>query len=194
MEQRRLAVIDLDGTLVRGNTFVTYFRLGVIQMLTSGRIFTALGIAGMSLLRALRLISHKRLKFYAFKRFNVNRNRFVAATHFNDQVAELIRCFEADGLEVLLVTAAASFYVPWIWNGKYIASDLDSKTEMRGAQKLKAVHDYIAANGLTLYAVVTDHYDDLPLLRAGAERNILVSPSDETLRKTAGIKNLEILA
>lgn len=192
MEQGRLAIIDLDGTLVDGNTFVTYFRLGMRGLLERGRISAALGIAWMTLLRALRLISHRRLKFYAFRRFAVSRSRFVAATHFNAEVAELIRRMEAEGIRVVLATAAAGVYVPWIWPGEYIATDINSDTEMRGEAKLQAVRQYMAQHNLRLYAVITDHHDDLPLLRAGAERNILVRPSAETLRRVGNVGRLEI--
>lgn len=193
MEQGRLAVIDLDGTLVYGNTFRIYFRLGLQQLLASGRILSAMAVSSMTLLRALRLISHKKLKFFAFRRFKVSKADFVSKVKFNDKVLSLISQFEQDGIKVLLATAAADVYVPWIWHGDYIATDLNSITEMRGNHKLNAVQHFMKENNLSLYAVVTDHHDDLPLLQAGAQRNILISPSSETIKQTAKIPNLQIL-
>ncbi|MDE5749212.1 MAG: hypothetical protein K2H87_00410, partial [Duncaniella sp.] len=63
LQPRRLAAIDLDGTLVRGNTLHEYLRLGLGEELRAGRMVNFLSIATLLGLRAVRLISHRRMKF-----------------------------------------------------------------------------------------------------------------------------------
>lgn len=185
MEQRRLAVIDLDGTLVDGNTFHEYLRAG----LRNGHV----GLLVPMALRFLRLISHHSLKVAALRIIVPDQKltkAFVKRIKFNPDVLRLIEEFKAEGCEILLATAAPAVYVPWIWTGEYIAT---TNEELRGERKLQAVRDYARERGLKLYAVVTDHYDDLPLLRAGTRHNILIRPSDKTKKKVAGIGNLRVI-
>ena len=54
--------------------------------------------------------------------------------------------------------------------------------ECKGEEKLRRVSDFCVAHNLQLASVVTDHYDDLPLIKA-ADNVYLASPSKETLRK-----------
>lgn len=171
-------MIDLDGTLVRGNTFHEYLRLGLGEALRGGHLWRSMRLAALMGLRALRLIPHARLKFGSLRLIEPTpalQRKFAGriSSMRNEEVERLIAVYEAEGAHILLATAAPAVYVPWIWTGEYVATT--GGTELRGEEKLKAVREYMSRNGLSLYAVVTDHEDDRPLLQAGAIHNVIVS-------------------
>lgn len=181
-EPQKLAVIDLDGTLVRGNTLHEYLRLGLIEAMRGLRVRDTLAIAGWTGLRALKLVNHRRMKFGALRHIRPDarlRERFAARIQsmLNPEVLSLISEFKEEGCTVLLATAAPDTYIPWIWDGEYLATATDGNpdmTENRGVEKLRRVREYAAQHGCRLYAVVTDHEDDRPLLNAGAPRTLLI--------------------
>lgn len=167
--RKPLAVIDLDGTLVAGNTFHEYLRLGLRSLLRRGKLLRVGRLALLMALRAARVISHPRLKFGSLKLITPTpwlQQRFTAKINSmkSPDVERMIEQFKADGAEILLATAAPAIYVPWIWSGNFVATT--GSTELRGTAKLHAVNSYIAAHNLTLHTVVSDHDDDLPLLNA----------------------------
>ena len=184
LQPRRLAAIDLDGTLVRGNTLHEYIRLGLGEELRAGRMANFLSIATLLGLRAVRLVSHRRMKFGSLRHIRPTerlRRRFAERISgmLNPEVTALIDELRAEGAEILLATAAPDIYIPWIWDGDFIATRTHANPTMeenRGEAKLRAVLDYARTRGLELYAVVTDHEDDRPLLSAGAPRTIVVKP------------------
>ena len=88
----------------------------------------------------------------------------------------------------MLATAAPDVYVPWIWDGMFVATPIKDNPrhrECRGEAKLADVQSYInkeiLCNFDTLY---TDHTDDLPLMRAFVH-TVLVNPSAETVKQVA---------
>lgn len=65
---RPLVAVDLDGTLVDGNTLHLYIRAAIGEMMRGWRV-GALGYTlGMLALRRLGLVSHRTMKFGIFGR------------------------------------------------------------------------------------------------------------------------------
>lgn len=180
--QLRLVALDLDGTLVDGNTLHIYIMCGIRQALCRGHVLRALRIAAWPALRAIRAVSHRTMKFGAIRLIRPDdalQRTFVHAVRarLNPRVVDAVNQWRCDGYTVLLATAAADVYVPWIWNGPYVATPADgSAQECRGAQKLQAVQNYCLQHGLTLHTAVSDHTDDIPLL-AAAQHCVLVKPT-----------------
>lgn len=203
MGKRRLAVVDLDGTLVSGNTLHEYIKVGASVLLEERKYKRLLKLYALSLLRACRLVSHARFKFGALSiipQSDTVSDKFTKriAGMTNPKVEAVIESMRSVGVKVLLATAAADLYVPWIWNGEYIATHITGnheRKELRSQAKLEGVMEYMKEHDCELYAVITDHSDDLPLLRAGAQRNILVNPSTATLREVQKFSgsNLEVV-
>lgn len=201
--RKKLAVVDLDGTLVAGNTLHIYFRCALTDALRRGDLKTAATLSALAALRAARLVSHRRFKFSFLEsvkpseRLKKDFVRKVTAS-VRPEVSAIISHLKSDGAEILLASAAPAFYIGWFWNDDYIATPVENnpgRTELRGPVKLKAVERYARKHNMSLYAVITDHSDDLPLLKAGARRNILVKPSSHTLMtvKMAGVAPLEVI-
>lgn len=184
----RVAVVDLDGTLIYGNTLHIFARCALRDALHGGRLLDAAAISWLLGLRLLRLCTHRTMKFGILRRARLTdslRARFVARVDKDRRqaVAAQLDSLRKDGCTLLLATAAANVYVPWIWHGYFLATpvaDNPECRELRGLAKLAAVRRWCADRGAILYAVITDHADDLPLLTAGAELNILVDPSPST--------------
>jgi len=184
---RNIVVVDLDGTIIAGNTLRIYITEG-IRVMYRRHPLRAATVAGLVALRKLRFISHRCMKFAVLKRIEpteVLRQRFVARfdSKRRPEVAEILDRYRREGATILLASAAADIYIPWIWNGPYVATsttDNPNGIECRGQTKLFAVKHFMRT-GDTLEAIITDHADDLALLSAGAITNYLVSPDTRTL-------------
>ena len=177
---RPLVAVDLDGTLVDGNTLHLYIRAAIGEMMRGWRV-GALGYTlWMLALRRLGLVSHRTMKFGIFGRIRHTSGlarRFAreAGRRRRADVDALIGRLREGGYEVLLATAAPAQYVRLLWQGDFVATDMDAatnpgRTECRGDEKLRRVAAYAAARGLTLTAAVSDDLThDAPLLGAVAE-------------------------
>jgi phosphoserine phosphatase len=204
VSRRKLTVVDLDGTLIAGNSLHIYLKCGVGELWRTGNIIAALKVLGLGALRVLRLISHRRMKFAALTLIEPTQHlREVFCAKINSirrpEVDMLIDEMRSTGSEIILATAAADVYVDWIWHGVSLATPVannKTRTELRGATKRNAVLQYAQQHNLQLYAVITDHADDLALLMCGARQNILVHPSSSTIASAqmAGVPNLRIIS
>ncbi len=184
-----LTVVDLDGTLVNGNTLHVFMRCSLAAMIRQKRLYTAVKFCIMAFMRKLKLVSHRRMKFYVlaitvaddtFRKDFVNK---IKSKIRRSVIEEIERC-RREGSKILLVTAAADIYVPWIWQEDYIATSTFGNVahkECRGTVKAEAVRQYAEKNSLKVHTVITDHLDDLPLLSLPDVRRILVAPSATTL-------------
>ncbi len=180
----RAVVVDLDGTLLRGNSFKLYVRAALEYLPLTERI----RIAGAYILRKARVISH-----------NEFRAQVVAAAGFPDvildymrrhavyspAVVDFIHTRQAQGYSILLATAALSPYVHVLWDGAYVASSVapDGRVDYdcRGEAKLHAVTTVF--NGSLPAYFLTDSEADAPLIMATAQAGgnpLLVNPSPET--------------
>ena len=54
--------------------------------------------------------------------------------------------------------------------------------ECKGEEKLRRIKALCEYNGLHIRNVMTDHHDDLPLLKLPGVENVLVDPSVETIK------------
>ena len=176
-------VVDLDGTLVHCNTLHVYLRLGLKMAAWYRRV----GIAALLIARRLRLISHERMKYPALRLAGQSprlRERFVAEvkSQINSDVVAFIQQRSHVGDTILVATAAADFYVPWICDYPYVASPWGGP-DLRGERKAECVHKMLAERKSGIYAVLTDNCSDLPLCRMAREQGaavLLVNPNERS--------------
>lgn len=184
-------VVDLDGTYLSCNTMKVYALTGIRFCLRRWHILDALRVAGLIAIRRLRLISHRRMKFSMLG--ILSRHDEIMAP-FQKKIRSMInpavrgiidRNIEA-GHRILLATAAPDIYVPLIWSGDFVATkttDNHGMIECRGIEKLNRVKAWIEKNGCRLDSVITDHYDDAPLMEFNCQGcNIIINPDSATLR------------
>lgn len=168
-----VVAVDLDGTLIAGNSLRIYIAEALRDMWRRKPV-SALTIVSLVTLRKLRLITHRRMKFGALARIQPTdrlRQRFTACIEAirRPSVSNILDGYRRMGCTVLLATAAPDTYIPWIWHGPYVATpstDNLNRRECRGEAKARAVKQFIGIER-HLEAVITDHADDLELLAAG---------------------------
>jgi phosphoserine phosphatase len=172
-------VIDLDGTYIQGNTLHIYLRCAINYHLRHFHLLRAAHISWLLTLRSFGAISHVDMKFPALAlagRDETLLNYFTRSVLplVHPKVEALRQEYEERGGLTLLATAAADFYIPRIWSGDYVATRADrnpEKMECRGPEKLRRVQEWLDAHHARIAVVITDHVEDLPLVRAN-ERGI----------------------
>ncbi len=180
-----LMAVDLDGTYINCNSLRVYLRCGLQHSLCRLRLLRLLRAVLLLSLRALKLISHTTMKWGCISALGrdeelVRKVGVVLRCHIDQRVKALVDDWQAEGKIAILATAAPDFYIPEIWQHDFIATDIDGSpaNECRGEEKLRRVQDYATERNYRLEAVVTDHKDDMPLIKYNAEgKNILVNPT-----------------
>ena len=197
---RKAVAIDLDGTLVKTNTFRDYLSYCGNVALRSFKFGICWSILWWVTLRKLRLVSHSRMKYVLLRRTAsfINRkgrlDQFIELelTYVNRRVLQLAEPYRSRGYLLILTTAAPGIYAHPIAEDLSIdlccATPLPSEVvigrwqENVGQNKVDALSRMLQVHKAELEVVITDHFDDLPLLNYNAEgRNILVNPTDKTL-------------
>lgn len=187
-----VVVVDFDGTLIRGNSFRLYVRLGMRRASAWGRA----RLAWWWTVRKCGLIGHAAFRrrcaaVIGFPEALLAEMRAACDTMRSPAVERFLAEREAEGCTVLLATAAMEEYVRAVYDGPYIASRPGS--DCRGERKLQAVLGCL--DGCTPAWVLSDHEADLPLLRHAAVhggRAVLVNPSAATLSFFRQLKPSEL--
>ena len=172
-----LMAVDLDGTLLRGNSLHVYIGCG----LRCAPLHRRALIVWALLLRRLRLCPHLTMKRRVLRLIEPTarvRACFQARTAQmrRAEVDAIVADHVSRGGKAVLATAAPETYVPWLWQGDALCTDALAEKECRGEEKLRRVLEYAAAHGARFDVVVTDHPDDRPLLDYPGIRRITVGP------------------
>lgn len=200
---RPLTVVDLDGTLIAGNSFTRFTIWMIRRALRRGDLATAAAIGAVVLRRKARFCSHAVAKEIimrlADRKLDTGDYSAFAATLIplvRPTVRSRLDEVRAQGHLLCLATAA-----PWQYAAPLAALlDMDEVlatyppkgergiVECRGEVKQRRVQALCNRLKLRPARTLTDHHDDLPLLiwtaSSGGE-NILVAPTAST-RMIAG--------
>lgn len=186
------AVVDVDGTVIRGNSMREMMRFMLTDGVASGNLPVAAKVARHLLLRRLRVITHREMKHpihllaLSFMADSDRMRRFMARlmTKIHPGVMSLLTDLKRRGVKLLLATAAPDIYVAALaealgadgYTATPHASTLEGYIENRGEEKLVRAQRYAADRGWRIGCVVTDHKDDMPLLLLQGVRRVLVAP------------------
>lgn len=193
-------VIDLDETLVTVNTFHHFMKFTAKIVAKRLHFIALLRIGIAATLRVLRYFPHSAMKhtvmnIAAHNVTDVQLHNFAATitTYTNPKVAQIIEDAHRRGAQAILASAAPALYASHIASlsgcNHCIATEMPQRMklqECRGEQKCTQVCAFLDKNNLALEAVITDHSDDIPLIRECLNRGgkaILVSPDKETTDK-----------
>jgi phosphoserine phosphatase len=167
----KTVIIDLDGTLIDGNSFTMYVKYCFTHMTVS-----SIRIAGVVLLRKLRLISHFKAKqrimrITAPRLTNTQLSRFLVKlnSHVRPMFATLLH--RKDGTFYLATAAPREYAEPFahmLGFDAVVATDCDSDSDCRGYEKVERLLEL----GVTFdenVTVYTDHEDDRPLMSMNAK-------------------------
>jgi phosphoserine phosphatase len=169
-------IIDLDGTYIQGNTLHLFLRCALEYHLHRFHLRRLAGMLWYLGLRRLGRISHAEMKFRCLA---LAGRDATLLDHFEAEVRPLVHPrveslrleYERLGGLTLLATAAPDFYIARIWSGDFVATRMENnpwQRECRGAEKLRRVEEWLGAHRARMAVVITDHPDDLPLLRANS--------------------------
>lgn len=195
-KKKGCVVVDLDNTLLRCNSTkkLSFFLVG---KLIAGWRFNDLGQVGFALIkRKLGLIPHRILKHTilksARKNFSADDIDLFAQKligELNETVCGIISDYT--DCRVLIATAATDMFMQAFvkklpfkadFSASAYTDDAEKYVDNLGRQKLKSVEEYLNEKDCVLTTFITDHRDDLPLLKHNKGRNFLVKPSKKTLK------------
>lgn len=192
---KKTVVVDLDGTLFSTNTFEHYILFVIKESLKQFDVWTVIYVTILVVLRKLRLIStHERMKYIILKQSaryaNQERMRKLVGTLVkfeNECVVKKMQELKEKGYVLLLSTAAPKPYAEIISSDYgfdyFCATEIPEGKEWRenvNKQKKKNTIELINSFDGKLSVLITDHYDDIPLLCEPKECNYLVNPSEKT--------------
>ena len=192
---KKTVVIDLDGTLFSTNTFEHYILFVIKEALKRFDVWTAFYVACLVALRKIRLIStHERMKYKILKRsacYSTQirmRSLVDSLKKFeNVDVLKMMQKYKEQGYVLLLSTAAPQPYAGIISSDYgfdyFCATEMPERIGWRenvNQQKKKNTIELLDSFGGQLSVLITDHYDDIPLLCVPKECNYLVSPTEKS--------------
>lgn len=194
--KRKALVVDLDGTLMDTNTFKDYIVYTSIIALKKARYDLALIFCFLVFARKVRIISHELMKKYILL-FSKSMMKEKILSDFvdtlwpklNGKVLDIVTKWLNTDSFVLLSTAAPESYASLIAKRLHLDGCCASQIPKRGFSwkenvrtvKCKNTLSYLGVNHVTLEVMLTDHYDDLPLLSVPKYKNIIVNPSAKTI-------------
>lgn len=191
---KKVLVFDLDGTLYEINTFHHFIKYVLRLSIKSFKFLLIIRILFFLSLRLIKLISHKKLKYLilklTYKRPDIDLEFFV------DKIEKYKKTFpflEKDTFELkILATAAPDCYAKIIADRnrfdtciatEFLGPEYKLFSENSKEEKLKRVLNYLDNFELKkVDTFVTDHIDDLPLLKVSLN-NFIINPSEDFKRE-----------
>lgn len=202
MTLRGATFVDLDGTLLQGNSMRIFMRRLPAVLLSRRAPRAAAAALGWMVLRAVRLVSHRTMKWrltrIARRHFEDDDWQDIAGRmlrRLNPRVEEYVNAPSRAQCARYIATAAIEEYTLPLarllgYDGA-IATPFteirDYYVETRGAAKRDAIRDLLDEKRLRLESFLTDHTDDLPTAVYFPRLTILVSTSRRVHRRFAHI-------
>lgn len=194
---KKIAVIDVDDSLLRGNSLKILLWFTVKSQIKRGQWLSLLKLCMAMARRVVHLSSHIELKeqicccaIEALTEADCEAMTETLTAKVRPEVRKIINHWIADGGEVVIASAGMRRWLKDMVSRmgvRYlVATDMMSDgslgVEARSEMKLQGVRTLAAAEGLgEIGLVVTDHIDDLPLLSLPDIRRVLVSPARNLL-------------
>lgn len=192
-EMSKIAVIDVDDTLLCGNSLKMLLYGTLMNQMKRRRWRQMSLLCWVMMKRILHMSSHVELKQQICRSAidvmtDADFDALTAAmlAKVRPSVRRIINRWIADGGDVVIASAGMRFclqdMVRQMGLRYLVATDYDAATggmghETRSESKLQAVRTLAVAERLgNIGMVVTDHIDDLPLLSLPDIRRVLVAP------------------
>lgn len=188
--ENKALVVDLDGTLYRINTFHYFIKFLILNAITRFKPLLLVQLCFALMMRPLT--SHAKVKYSILsllnKRNDIDYNDFVNSIASKKREIKFIN--ESDFKVKLLATAAPLCYSKIIAEKQNFdmclgtgmpVKEFDDNFENKKEVKKKNVLSYLNTQNIrSIEIFVTDHLDDMPLIRI-AKKNYIVSP-DKKMR------------
>jgi phosphoserine phosphatase len=188
--KKKILVVDLDGTLFKINTFHHFIKYLVVFCIRNLQIILLLKLLAALCFRVLKISSHSKMKYDILKSiedtYDLDFQKFVDSILLKKRDISMLK--DASFHIKILATAAPSCYANIIAKSEKfdicLATDFpnigyNNNFENKKEIKKNNVVNYLKTIGETeINTLVTDHIDDLPLMKL-AKRNLIVSPSNK---------------
>lgn len=193
LQENEALIVDLDGTLISRNSFTLFVKWLGRAFVSRRRYKALMQLCRYVAERKMRLISHARCKqlIIDLVQRNLSETEMDAfgeslSAYLRPLVMDIITEARREGRVCVLATAAPGIYAKAF--GRKVGMDCCIATsggekECKGDEKLRRINDLLRERGLKLWGVITDHHDDLPLMRVAGIKRWLVAPSAETVKK-----------
>jgi len=192
---KKIVVIDLDGTFVSVNTFHKWMKFLFIESIKKFHLIVLIQILISAFLRYLKVIDHSQMKFtiLSISEKTMSHQQRVSFVHslepyINDKILKVMQ--NEDDIYIL-ATAAPILYAEIIkkhYPFTYVIATNETNSTDSSAWK-ENIRDEKKKNLMTLLqkhalnnqisVLYTDHHDDLPLMKC-SNITYLVDPSDNT--------------
>lgn len=194
---KKIAVIDVDDSLLRGNSLKLLLWYAVKSQIRRGQWLSLLKLCMAMGRRVLHLSLHIELKeqicccaIESLTEADCDAMTDALVSRIRPEVRKIINHWIADGGEVVIASAGMRRWlkdmVARMGLRYLVATDMDPDgrlgIETRSERKLQGVRSLAASEGLgDIGLVVTDHIDDMPLLSLPDIRRVLVNPARNLL-------------
>ncbi len=192
--KKKVLVVDLDGTLYSINTFHYFIKFLINYSIKNFEVFLLVKILVVSMIRGFQFTSHSKLKYVILKAIAnktlIDYKKFVNSISLHKRYIPLLKEKSFD--IKILATAAPSCYATIIAkNNSFdlcLGTDFPSENYNNAFENCKEIKKKNVLNHLSndniheIDTFVTDHIDDLPLLKL-ASRNIIIKPNNSLKAK-----------
>lgn len=192
MQYESIVVFDLDGTLLRGNSFHEWIKFLVISPRSGISLRDRFRVVAWCVLRVFRVFSHARLKHRIVREIVVSEKateifvRQLIARYRSDRCFSELDMWRSRDACMILATAAPEVYASVLGSQLGFHVTIGSMLEAGGGfsenvreEKMRNLKRRFPHEEFS--AVYTDHEDDF-LLLGEARSKFLVNPSSKTLR------------
>jgi len=194
MHKKSINIFDLDGTILKGNSFHSYVIFLFKSFVLSGRFIKAFSLLWLLGLRKARRLDHYQLKQGVINiaaGLSAKKNEKFArrlANQCNQRLSELSASYNDKDECRVLATAAPWNYAQYLKGflkfDLVIASEYidDVYIERIRENKADAIEEMLRQYSAEFSTFFTDHHDDIFAARL-ASRVILVDPNEKTVQK-----------
>jgi hypothetical protein len=188
MLNKKVLVVDLDGTLYSINTFHHFLGFIILHCIKKFKIVSFLKISSSIMLRIFKITSHSKMKYEILKAINSSQINY---TKFVTKIAKFKKDLNVDKSEfdiTILATAAPYCYANIIAKNEnfdlciatnFTDSNFNDEFENSKEIKKKNVMTVLMKNEIDkIDTLITDHIDDLPLMKL-SQKNMIVSPNKD---------------
>ncbi|MDE5839777.1 MAG: haloacid dehalogenase-like hydrolase [Muribaculaceae bacterium] len=187
--------VDLDGTLLVSNSMHVFMRRLPGMLLKRRSPGAAVGSLWWILLRCLKVIDHRNMKWHLTKTarkilhesdWNSLAQRMLKS--INPHVRDFVESRRDLGCKTFIATAAMEEYTLPLCNmlgydgviATEFSDEMGNYEEKKGYAKHDGIENLLSTEGLRLESFITDHPDDIPTASAYPGLTILVNPTRKT--------------
>jgi hypothetical protein len=200
MYNEKGVVVDLDGTLLSVNTFQKYIVFSFREAIKAFHFFIAFKIIFFVVCRKFRFIKHEVMKFHILNLTNsyltksdIVKFSSTLLNRTNIDILNILKDYKKRNYIISLSTAAPMIYVDELVTLFPLTFDIVCCTPMpstkiswhENVRQMKSNNTIssLKNRNVTLNVLITDHFDDIPLLSIEKDLNLIVNPSKQTIRK-----------